>query len=693
MSEWVDNMSLSLKHMWRMLKREVPGIRLINGVFYSAKEIREKGLNEETTGISAEDIDKLTDEETYSLMNLIKRDPKVGGYAKKVYNMIKSGKVYEDVNGELEESMNNLNDVFADLEYSANKYDNNLGIKEGGYIKMHRKDNLKMNRISFRQKTFKESLNLLSSKTRLNEEIHKVSNYILDTTDRVKDFPKNKYGYMAAKNILANAENKALGLYKTLYSVKSAFQTYKEQAVLAIVVHDQQLADLAVDIPSEDTIEEVTQKIRERREMLDSTDTEALEIYDDAMEATVEDLEKSTDSLIYNPEIDGEIQDMVAAGEDAALYAGLNFLSNHAMTLISGTITSIKKLLGPKFSDNTSATNTPIKQPVVSTHAVSKQVLKDITKALEIKMALQIKGMLESSLSYSDNGSVNKRLSELKYLSPSQTDTLKYGEILSVFSEDQKLNLQALNVRETPLAYKYLHEKTVHYFVKRPDLAEVELLNNQYAHSEADDTIVDTGIAGVGTVVKVDIKFKPGFAGDIKNNKTTVIVDLLPRVYESDELLTALAEHSVDFIKLTNEEKSWFDSFKSLVKAGPKVMVDKDDKGANNKQKKVVNKLYADLNKIKNINKPLFHVILDLNDYMALKDNHKLDLFDANDYKKLVSALPIISITIVDQEKNHIYVSEGTEKMFFKRDLKEYINSSKELQREIQSQFRQMHGM
>ena len=70
---------------------------------------------------------------------------------------------------------------------------------------------------------------------------------------------------------------------------------------------------------------------------------------------------------------------------------------------------------------------------------------------------------------------------------------------------------------------------------------------------------------------------------------------------------------------------------------------------------------------------------------MDLKENGKLDLMDRATYRKLLNSMPIISISIIDEERDVVYLSEGSYMSYTKHDGSDFIDSISQYEKDLKT--------
>lgn len=70
---------------------------------------------------------------------------------------------------------------------------------------------------------------------------------------------------------------------------------------------------------------------------------------------------------------------------------------------------------------------------------------------------------------------------------------------------------------------------------------------------------------------------------------------------------------------------------------------------------------------------------------MDLKENGKMDLMDRATYRKLLNSMPIISISIIDEERDVVYLSEGSYMSYTKHDGSDFIDSISQYEKDLKT--------
>ena len=77
--------------------------------------------------------------------------------------------------------------------------------------------------------------------------------------------------------------------------------------------------------------------------------------------------------------------------------------------------------------------------------------------------------------------------------------------------------------------------------------------------------------------------------------------------------------------------------------------------------------------------------MLSYGEYMDLKDNGKIDLMNRETYKKIINKMPIISISIIDEERDVVYLSEGPYMSYTKHDGSDFIDSISQYEKDLKT--------
>ena len=472
---------------------------------------------------------------------------------------------------------------------------------------------------------------------------------LMSKTDGVKDL-KESY-----KNAFTNA-------LVALMSVKSNF--------------DLNIADRPVDDVLNNT-NKLGQEIKDKLE----DDTERIDEIENTTKTDV-------DSLVFNPVIEttANLSAAVPAAEDGVM--GIASIATVATLLIAIPINlAIQKRNVAKEGKYKS--NFTFKQPLIASTQISSDFISKYAKAIEVKSLIEAKGLIESSIATADGGSVVSRAARNKMLTPANINPkdvklfkqapINYDELMATFSEAtpylNKLNTDSLFLAPslTSVVRRNLETYNIIMDLKVPE------------GSGESSAFLSTGRNAHPTYLDIEISYKDftdltKLGGRTNTKKSTLGFHVTPRILKSSDILTTVKEMS-DFedVKVLNGERESQKKLSNVIKFWKK-------KGTST-EKAVLssNSFSAIVDKIENIKNPLFHLVLSYSEYMDLKENSKIDLMNDVTYKKIVSTMPIISISIVDEERDIVYLSEGPYMNYVKHDGSDFIDSISQYEKDLKT--------
>jgi ribosomal protein L17 len=333
--------------------------------------------------------------------------------------------------------------------------------------------------------------------------------------------------------------------------------------------------------------------------------------------------------------------------------------------------------------------NFTFKQPLVASDQISAEFVSKYAKAIEVKSLIEAKALIESSIATADGGSIVSRASRNNMLTPANITPknielfkkapINYDELMATFSEAKpfikKLNTDSLFLVPSLSSVVRRHAES---FKVITDIKVPE------ASGEA-GSFLATGRNAHPTYLDIEVSYKDPsdltkLGGGTNTKKSTLGFHVIPRTLKSTEILTTLKEMG-DFedMKVLNGERESQKKLSNVIKFWKK-------KGTNN-EKAVLssNSFSAIIDKIENVKNPLFHLMLSYGEYMDLKDNGKIDLMNRETYKKIISKMPIISISIIDEERDIVYLSEGPYMSYTKHDGSDFIDSISQYEKDLKT--------
>lgn len=665
--------------------KETSLVEIVGDEIVSAKEALAK--REKTT--PKESIKRLTKKQINSFLdkyeeeNGVRLDDEIKRSFKNTIKSIKTGNLnikgtdavddfYED---------DDIRALFAELDIA---YESSNFI-EGGMKRMNLNDLKNENLKKLKIIANGESLDIQGPIPLVNDAIVKIKNDIIEldrstsTNTDIDDAYIDEVDRRSdeLKNSIFDIMNKTDGVKDLKTSYKDAFAN----ALIALMSvksnFDLNIADRKVDDVLYNT-RTLGQEIKDKLE--DDTDR-----IDEIEDATKND----ADSLIFNPVIDTTANlsaDPVPAAEDGVME--IASIATVATLLIAIPINlAIQKR--NVAQEGKYKSNFTFKQPLIASTQISSDFISKYAKAIEVKSLIEAKGLIESSIATADGGSVVSRATRNKMLTPANITPkdvklfkkapINYDELMATFSEAtpylNKLNTDSLFLAPslTSVVRRNLESFNVIMDLKVPEGA---------GESSA---FLSTGRNAHPTYLDIEISYKDftdltKLGGRTNTKKSTLGFHVTPRILKSSEVLTTIKEMS-DFedVKVLNGERESQKKLSNVIKFWKK-------KGTSN-EKAVLssNSFSAIIDKIENIKNPLFHLVLSYSEYMDLKENSKIDLMNDATYKKIVSSMPIISISIIDEERDIVYLSEGPYMNYVKHDGSDFIDSISQYEKDLKT--------
>ena len=172
------------------------------------------------------------------------------------------------------------------------------------------------------------------------------------------------------------------------------------------------------------------------------------------------------------------------------------------------------------------------------------------------------------------------------------------------------------------------------------------------------------------------------FSTDTRAKKTTLGLQIIPRRLEGQDIAKSLAEVSdkaFTNMVTTKDERSFMKKMNHLLTFW-KSKGDKKDIAI------LKSNEFADImNKIRKVKTPLFHLMISFAEYVEIKNTHGVDLMSAPTYKKIMESLPLISLTIVDEDSDILYLSEGSNMHFIKHSIDDFIDTVAQYEKELKT--------
>ena len=339
--------------------------------------------------------------------------------------------------------------------------------------------------------------------------------------------------------------------------------------------------------------------------------------------------------------------------------------------------------------------NFTFKQPMIISSNISNDVASKFSKAIEVKELIELKGLIEATVARQDGGSVISRAAKgSKILSPlnielrdsakamQSNQDITYDDIMSAFSESGRNFFKKVPQKNAEVS------NALSYSYNRNPLKMNTILNL--------DSIIGSGEAGdfidlkrnaLPTYMEVNIDYE--FVENVldlkkkkQTRKTTVGLQIMPRKIDGSDICNSLNELNYKFfdrVTVTKDERSFIKKIKNMITFWKKESNKKPE------MKALTSNAFSDIaNKISNIKSPLFHIVLSYSDYMEMKNNGT-DLMNKADYERILARLPIISVTIIDEDSDILYLSDSLKMNYLRHSLDDFIDTVSQYEKDLKT--------
>lgn len=554
---------------------------------------------------------------------------------------------------------------------------------------------------------------LAESSNEFRGPVEALSNRIIEIKDKVLDFvsrcestdPTN-IGAMydlsnRRENILKDVNSVSTVLSNSDKQLNDQYQETIANSILAVMTADD---DVKSKDLTEHPVEDIIEKDKSDIEVCKNCNPAVGKIIEDKHKTVEQSLNDANKNLVYNPVMDknGRIpaaekpsgEEGNKKGKDLGKwekYARDNMLIGSlslAGSVISATDLITKLLAVPinAMINNRNYNNERkygsalnIQQPLVATDDISKSVISAFTRYLETSTAIDIKQTLESSIARTDGGNL---LSRSKNVMPNVFTKMNrqgkngrnikdsHDEILSSFSQD----------------FNPIVDCMTKVLVRNGEAADfIFNIQSLVSKGEAGEFINDNKYAPKSTIevelMYKDIKNGASFDRNVISKKSTLTVDIVPRKLPYEDVVKTFVEMNDRFfstIKVTPQERNTDKTMKNSI-----ALVKKQ---GTPKEKSVLtsNKFSDIIKKIEKVRTPLFHVVISSQAYYDIKERG-LDLKKADAYRKLFQRLPIISLTIIDEDSEIVSMSMGPLPAFRDIQIKDLENEISKYEKELQA--------
>lgn len=562
---------------------------------------------------------------------------------------------------------------------------------------------------SLRFKARGESLLELSPIEPLNDKVEELSLSVERNAKTTDDLAGNEVYLDNHNKEYNNIKDQILGVLNTVSENPNIEGNYKEvlSDMLATLFMDHCKFHISRDF-SDEALDNVKQlendKLSLMAEVNGTGSKYTSEVLEDKLDEIDPVIEKEIEDKTYKP-LNEPIMDNTgsikheglhpfASGED---FLGIgDIISSIVVPVVAIPYNLINKMyiegLESKYGSNF-----VFKQPMIISSNISNDVASKFSKAIEVKQLIELKGLIEATVARQDGGSVVSRAAKgSKILSPLNIELrdasssmmnkqdITYDEIISAFSESGRLFFRKNNSTFKPVSESI---NSLVYIYNRNPLKVNTILNldSMIGSGEAGD-FIDLKRNALPTYMEVNIDYEFGENPlDLKRKKqtrkTTVGLQIMPRKIDGSDICNSLNEINYKFfdrVNVTKEERNFIKKVKNMINFWKK-----DAKG--DEMKALKSNAFSDIaNKILNVKSPLFHIVLSYSDYMDLKNNGT-DLMNKADYERIVSRLPIISITIIDEDSDILYLSDSLKMNYLRHSLDDFVDTVSQYEKDLKT--------
>ena len=635
-------------------------------------------------------------------------------HTRAVIRGLKTGNLNEKAGQDMFESDEDIAFLFAHLDDLDDDYDD-YGENYKEYSKGDKVMNLKKLKLDLfnemRISTSSESIGAINGIDSLDKKIFNLKMKTLafgEECDNCED--ETVFSDKVMSDKYANLKEEIMGIIKAVSTngqVEVMYAKPLADLITSVVVSHIDRKDTN-DLSDKETL------VKEVEDVEDELEETGAEKIKEKTEDKLEDVKEAIkDDDVYNPDVNEEEEEKIdsgvyksigeiAAKSESANYYG--FREDDALIPSAGTVVDLFQLVfalpinllnKKKISDiqNKYGSSFVIKQPMVVSSSMSKELAGKYSKALEVKYLLETKSIIEATVAKSDGGTVVSRAKDtVKFLTPANlkfkdaslydNDKINYNEVIGVFSENKNplsnTSSDALYLR--PSLYSVLDRNPLSY----------EMINTMdkyiYPSGEAGE-FIQHGRDALPSYIEVTIEYIApknivNFNVDNRTRTTTIGLQILPRSLSNVDIVDTIADMDAKrfkSIKVTPDEKNFIRKMRNLLKFWKK-------KGTDKELKVLKSNSFADIvSKVEHVQTPMFHLVITMDDYVNLKHNHNIDIRNSSTYRKIMKVLPLISISIVDEDTNNVNLSEGPVMNWFEQDIDEYIDSISQYEKDLKT--------
>lgn len=546
----------------------------------------------------------------------------------------------------------------------------------------------------------KESLEVLSPIEPLNDKVEELKERLEVNSNETDKVIRDDITDISRDSEYNDIRDKILNIVSVVSSNPKIENNYKEVLAdeLAVLFINQAKYKSSNSIGKPDTVTEIN---IEKNDLLDKLDqlgaTSVSTSLDEKIKEVPNLIKEEIDKTILPEPKEDDLSSIVASSDSAK---GEDF---NMIGMASGIITAMVALIAIPVNlinqqviddlEKKYGTNFVFKQPMVVSDNISSDTASKYSKAIEVKQLAELKGLIESTVARQDGGSVVSRaMRGSKLLSPMNVEFkdgvqqasdsgVSYDEIIAAFSESGRPFFKPI----APIYSTALNSFTHTALRESENYALINRLDTQVSKGESGE-FIDLKRNALPSYMEVNIDYTFNESPISLNTKkqtrkTTMGLQILPRKISSSDILKTLDELNMkyfDSIVVTKDERNFIKKAKNMLTFWKK-------KGTKNEIKALKSNSFSDIvNKISNVKSPLFHLVLSYPDYVELK-NLGTDLMNRADYARVMTRLPLISLTIIDEDSDILYLSEGPTMSYIRHSLDDFVDTVSQYEKDLKT--------
>lgn len=546
----------------------------------------------------------------------------------------------------------------------------------------------------------KESLEVLSPIEPLNDKVEELKERLEVNSNETDKVIRDDITDISRDSEYNDIRDKILNIVSVVSSNPKIENNYKEVLAdeLAVLFINQAKYKSSNSIGKPDTVTEIN---IEKNDLLDKLDqlgaTSVSTSLDEKIKEVPDLIKEEIDKTILPEPKESDLSSIVASSASAK---GEDF---NMIGMASGIITAMVALIAIPVNlinqqviddlEKKYGTNFVFKQPMVVSDNISSDTASKYSKAIEVKQLAELKGLIESTVARQDGGSVVSRaMRGSKLLSPMNVEFkdgvqqasdsgVSYDEIIAAFSESGRPFFKPV----APIYSTALNSFTHTAVRESENYALINRLDTQVSKGESGE-FIDLKRNALPSYMEVNIDYTFNESPISLNTKkqtrkTTMGLQILPRKISSSDILKTLDELNMkyfDSIVVTKDERNFIKKAKNMLTFWKK-------KGTKNEIKALKSNSFSDIvNKISNVKSPLFHLVLSYPDYVELK-NLGTDLMNRTDYARVMTRLPLISLTIIDEDSDILYLSEGPTMSYIRHSLDDFVDTVSQYEKDLKT--------